>query len=53
MRVQVEGISEREWNVTEAKRDLSVNNISHKFWSTKSVSVDRRVAGSISSGRDS
>jgi hypothetical protein len=32
---QVQGITEDEWRVTEATRDLSANNISHKFWSTK------------------
>lgn len=32
---QVQGITDEEWRVTEAARNLSENNISHKFWSTK------------------
>ena len=31
----IEGIKEDEWVITEADRDPSSNNISHRFWSTK------------------
>jgi hypothetical protein len=34
----VETIPSSGWNVTESSRDLSKNNISHKFWSSKTAS---------------
>ena len=33
----LETIPAKHWNVTEAERDLSNNNIAHKFWSSKTA----------------
>jgi hypothetical protein len=33
----LENLGPEEWNVTEAARDFSSNNIAHKFWSCKTA----------------